>query len=163
MTPGLMTLLFFGSLLFFVFLGAPLAFVLGGVSAIFLYFTWGMDGFFMVSGRIWTTMNSFSLLAIPLFVLMALILARTSVSHALYRMMHLWMGGLRGGLAIGTVIICTIFGAMVGVSAAAVVTMGTVALPAMLERGYDKEMVLGAINAGGGFGILLPPKIGRAS
>lgn len=159
MTPGLMTLLFFGSLLFFVFLGAPLAFVLGGVSAIFLYFTWGMDGFFMVSGRIWTTMNSFSLVAIPLFVLMALILARTSVSHSLYRMMHLWMGGLRGGLAIGTVIICTIFGAMVGVSAAAVVTMGTVALPAMLERGYDKEMVLGAINAGGGFGILLPPSV----
>src|SRR5690606_25788305 len=78
---------------------------------------------------------------------------------SLYRMMHLWMGGLRGGLAIGTVIICTIFGAMVGVSAAAVVTMGTVALPAMLERGYDKEMVLGAINAGGGFGILLPPSV----
>ncbi|HEX5513362.1 MAG TPA: TRAP transporter large permease subunit [Gammaproteobacteria bacterium] len=159
MTPGIMTLLFFGSLLFFVFLGAPLAFVLGGVSAIFLYFTWGMDGFFMVSGRIWTTMNSFTLVAIPLFVLMALILAQTSVSQALYRMMHLWMGGLRGGLAIGTVVICTMFGAMVGVSAAAVVAMGTVALPAMLERNYDKEMVLGAINAGGGFGILLPPSV----
>jgi tripartite ATP-independent transporter DctM subunit len=154
-----MTLLFFGSLLFFVFLGVPLAFVLGGVSAIFLYFTWGMDGFFMVSGRIWTTMNGFTLISIPLFVLMALILAQTSVSQALYRMMHLWMGGLRGGLAIGTVIICTMFGAMVGVSAAAVVAMGTVALPAMLERRYDKEMALGAINAGGGFGILIPPSV----
>ena len=159
MTPGIMTLLFFGSLLLFVFLGAPLAFVLGGVSAIFLYFTWGMDGFFMVSGRIWTTMNSFTLVSIPLFVLMALILAQTSVSQSLYRMMHLWMGGLRGGLAIGTVVICAIFGAMVGVSAAAVVTMGTVALPAMLERGYDKHMVLGAINAGGGFGVLIPPSV----
>jgi len=118
-----------------------------------------MDGFFMVSGRIWTTMNSFTLVSIPLFVLMALILAQTSVSQSLYRMMHLWMGGLRGGLAIGTVVICAIFGAMVGVSAAAVVTMGTVALPAMLERGYDKHMVLGAINAGGGFGVLIPPSV----
>jgi tripartite ATP-independent transporter DctM subunit len=154
-----MTLLFFGALLFFVFLGAPIALVLGGVSVIFLYFSWGMDGFFMVGGRIWTTMNSFTLVSIPLFVLMALILAQTSVSQALYRMMHLWMGGLRGGLAIGTVIICAMFGAMVGVSAAAVVAMGTVALPAMLERGYDKEMVLGAINAGGGFGILIPPSV----
>ncbi len=113
----------------------------------------------MVSGRIWTTMNSFTLVSIPLFVLMALILAQTSVSQSLYRMMHLWMGGLRGGLAIGTVVICAIFGAMVGVSAAAVVTMGTVALPAMLERGYDKHMVLGAINAGGGFGVLIPPSV----
>src|SRR5690606_36100576 len=109
--------------------------------------------------RIWTTMNSFTLVSIPLFVLMALILAQTSVSQSLYRMMHLWMGGLRGGLAIGTVVICAIFGAMVGVSAAAVVTMGTVALPAMLERGYDKHMVLGAINAGGGFGVLIPPSV----
>lgn len=150
---------FFGGLLTFLFLGAPLAFILGGLSAIFLYFTWGADGFFMVGSRVWSTMGSFTLISIPLFVLMALILEKTGVAQALYRMMHLWMGGLPGGLAIGTVIICTIFAAMVGISGAAVVAMGTVALPAMLARGYDKELVLGCINTGGGLGILIPPSV----
>jgi len=159
MSAEMMTFLFFGGLLVFLFLGAPLAFILGGLSAVFLYFTWGVDGFFMVSSRVWSTMGSFTLISIPLFVLMALILERTGVAQALYRMMHLWMGGLRGGLAIGTVVICTIFAAMVGISGAAVVAMGTVALPAMLARGYNKELALGCINAGGGLGILIPPSV----
>ncbi|MFL1407083.1 TRAP transporter large permease subunit [Marinobacter sp. M1N3S26] len=159
MTLEIITGLFFGTLLLFVALGVPLAFVLGGVSAIFLYFTWGPDGFFMVSSRVWTTMNSFTLISVPLFIFMALILERTGLARSLYRMMYLWMGGLRGGLAIGTVAICTVFAAMVGISGAAVVAMGAVALPAMLERGYDKQMALGAINAGGGLGILIPPSV----
>jgi tripartite ATP-independent transporter DctM subunit len=104
-------------------------------------------------------MNSFTLIAIPLFIFMALILERTGLARSLYRMMHLWMGGLRGGLAIGTVAICTVCAAMVGISGAAVVAMGTVALPVMLEHGYDKKMALGAINAGGGLGILIPPSV----
>jgi tripartite ATP-independent transporter DctM subunit len=74
-------------------------------------------------------------------------------------MMHLWCGGLRGGLAIGTLGICAVFAAMVGISGAAVVAMGTIALPSMLERGYDKKMALGVINTGGGWGILIPPSI----
>jgi len=154
-----LTALFFGSLLLFLFLGTSLAWVLGGLSTIFLYFTWGSDAFYMVAARMWSTMNSFTLLSIPLFVFMAVILERSGVATSLYKMMHLWWGGVRGGLAIGTVVICAIFGAMVGVSGAAVVTMGAVALPAMLQRGYDKEMSLGCINAGGGFGVLIPPSI----
>jgi tripartite ATP-independent transporter DctM subunit len=159
MSIGLLTLLFFGSLLFFLVLGLPLAFVLGGVSIVFLYFTWGFDSFYLVATKMWESMNSFTLVAIPLFVFMAMILERSGVAAGLYRMMHLWWGGVRGGLAIGTVGICALMGAMVGISGAAVVSMGTIALPAMLERGYDKEMVLGAINAGGGFGVLIPPSI----
>ncbi|HYE40452.1 MAG TPA: TRAP transporter large permease subunit [Ramlibacter sp.] len=159
MSIGLLTLLFFGSLLVFLALGLPLAFVLGGVSVIFLYFTWGSESFYMVASQMWGSMNSFTLVAIPLFVLMAMILEKTGVAQALYRMMHLWWGGVRGGLAIGTVVICTIFAAMVGISGAAVVTMGTIALPAMLERGYDKRMAIGCISAGGGLGILIPPSV----
>jgi tripartite ATP-independent transporter DctM subunit len=154
-----LTLLFFGSLLVFLVLGLPLTFVLGGVSVIFLYFTWGIESFYMVASQVWGSMNSFTLVAIPLFVLMAMLLEKTGVAHALYRMMHLWWGGVRGGLAIGTVVICTIFAAMVGVSGAAVVTMGTIALPAMLARGYDKQMAIGCISAGGGLGILIPPSV----
>lgn len=159
MSIEILTLLFFGSLLFFLLLGLPLAFVLGGVSVVFLYFTWGFDSFYMVSSQIWGTMGSFTLVAIPLFVFMAMILERTGVAKDLYRMMHLWCGGLKGGLAIGTLVICAVFAAMVGISGAAVVAMGTIALPSMLERGYDKNMALGVINTGGGWGILIPPSI----
>ncbi|SHK06265.1 TRAP transporter, DctM subunit [Marinobacter antarcticus] len=159
MSIEILTLLFFGSLLFFLLLGLPLAFVLGGVSVIFLYFTWGFDSFYMVASQIWGTMGSFTLVAIPLFVFMAMVLERTGVAKDLYRMMHLWFGGLRGGLAIGTLVICAVFAAMVGISGAAVVAMGTIALPSMLERGYDRKMALGVINTGGGWGILIPPSI----
>ncbi|GAB3670570.1 TRAP transporter large permease [Salinisphaera aquimarina] len=159
MSIELTTLLFFGSLIFFLVLGLPLAFVLGGVSVIFLYFTWGIDSFYLVASQIWGTMESFTLVAIPLFVFMAMVLERTGVANALYRMMYLWSGGVRGGLAIGTVFICAIFAAMCGISGAAVVAMGTIALPSMLERGYDKHLALGAINIGGGLGILIPPSV----
>lgn len=159
MSIEILTLLFFGSLLFFLLLGLPLAFVLGGVSVVFLYFTWGFGSFFMVVSQIWGTMGSFTLVAIPLFVFMAMVLERTGVARDLYRMMHLWFGGLRGGLALGTLAICAVFAAMVGISGAAVVAMGTIALPSMLERGYDRRMALGVINTGGGWGILIPPSI----
>lgn len=159
MSIGLLTFLFFGSLLVFLLMGLPLAFVLGGVSVIFLYFTWGPDAFYIVASRMWTTMNNFTLIAIPLFILMAMLLERSGVAQNLYRMMHLWWAGVRGGLAIGTVVICAIFAAMCGISGAAVVSMGTIALPNMLKRGYDKELALGAINSGGGWGILIPPSI----
>lgn len=159
MSIEVLTLLFFGSLLIFLFLGLPLAFVLGGVSVIFLYLTWGADSFYMVASQMWGSMNNFTLVAVPLFVYMAMILERAGVAQSLYRMMYLWWGGTRGGLAIGTVLICTVFAAMVGVSGAAVVTMGAIALPAMLARNYDKRMALGCISAGGSLGVLIPPSV----
>ncbi|MDF1729339.1 MAG: TRAP transporter large permease subunit [Sulfitobacter sp.] len=159
MSVEILTLLFFGSLLIFLMLGTPLAFVLGGVSVVFLYFEMGPIGFYLLASKMWETMQSPTLMAIPLFVFMAILLEKSGVANDLYDMMHQWWGGLRGGLAIGTVLICVIFAAMSGISGAAVVTMGTIALPKMLERGYDKRLALGAINAGGGWGILIPPSI----
>lgn len=155
----LLTLIFFGLLLVFLMAGVPLVFVLGGVSVMFLYFQMGSVGFYIVASKFWDSMTSFTLVAIPMFVYMAMLLERSGVAHRLYHMMHLWWGGVRGGLAIGTVAICALFAAMSGISGAAVVTMGTIALPRMLERGYDKKLALGAINAGGGWGILIPPSI----
>lgn len=159
MSIEILTLLFFGLLFLFIMLGVPLAFVLGGLSVIFLYFHQGPVAFYLIASKMWDLMETSALIAIPLYVFMALILERSGVAHDLYRMMHLWWGGVRGGLAIGTVLICTIFAAMSGISGAAVVTMGTIALPQMLKRGYDKQLALGAINAGGGWGILIPPSI----
>jgi len=90
---------------------------------------------------------------------MANFLSKSEIADDLYEMMYHWMGPMRGGLAIGTIIICAIFAAMSGVSAAGTVTMGLTALPSMLKRGYQKDMVLGTIAAGGSLGILIPPSI----
>jgi tripartite ATP-independent transporter DctM subunit len=101
----------------------------------------------------------FVLLAIPLFILMASILQRSGIADALYGTIHKWFGGLNGGLAAGTVIIAAMFAAMSGVAAAATVSLGLIALPAMLKRKYNKVMVTGAIQAGGALGILIPPSV----
>ena len=159
MSIELLSILFFGALLLFLLLGLPLSFVLGGVSMIFIYFTWGPEAFYMVAAQTWGAMNKFTLVAIPLFIFMAMILERSGVAKDLYEMMYLWFGPVAGGLAIGTVVICAIFSAMCGISGAAVVSMGTIALPSMLQRNYDKELALGCINSGGGWGILIPPSV----
>ena len=159
MSIELLTFLFFFSLLVFLLLGLPLSFVLGGVSIIFLYFTWGPESFYMVAAQPWGAMNKFTLVAIPLFIFMAMILERSGTANDLYEMMYLWFGPVKGGLAIGTVVICAIFSAMCGISGAAVVSMGTIALPSMLKRNYDKLMAVGCINSGGGWGILIPPSV----
>ncbi|CAB1068719.1 TRAP dicarboxylate transporter subunit DctM [Alkalispirochaeta odontotermitis] len=159
MSIELLSILFFGALLIFLLLGLPLSFVLGGVSMIFIYFTWGPEAFYMVAAQTWGAMNKFTLVAVPLFIFMAMILERSGVAKSLYEMMYLWFGPVAGGLAIGTVVICAIFSAMCGISGAAVVSMGTIALPSMLERNYDKELALGCINSGGGWGILIPPSV----
>jgi tripartite ATP-independent transporter DctM subunit len=159
MSIELLTILFFVSLILFLALGLPLSFVLGGVSMVFIYGTWGPQAFYMVAAQTWGAMNKFTLVAIPLFIFMAMILERSGVANDLYEMMYLWFGPVRGGLAIGTVVICAIFAAMCGISGAAVVSMGTIALPSMLKRNYDKLLALGCINSGGGWGILIPPSV----
>jgi tripartite ATP-independent transporter DctM subunit len=153
------TILLFGSLVLFLVLGLPLAFVLGGVGVVGCYFLWGSKGLFVAAAQAYGAMGKFTLLAIPLFVFMAMILERAGVADNLYTMMHRWMGPLRGGLAIGTVLICTIFAAMAGISGAATVSMGIIALPAMLKRNYSKVIAMGCISGGGALGILIPPSV----
>ncbi len=159
MSIEVITLLLFGALILFLVLGLPLAFVLGGVGVVGCYFLWGSKGLFVVAAQTYGAMGKFTLLAIPLFIFMAMILERAGVADDLYTMMHRWMGPLRGGLAIGTVLICTIFAAMAGISGAATVSMGLIALPAMLKRGYDKTIAMGCISGGGALGILIPPSV----
>jgi tripartite ATP-independent transporter DctM subunit len=159
MSIELITLLLFGALILFLALGLPLAFVLGGVGMVGCYFLWGSKGLFVAAAQTYGAMGKFTLLAIPLFILMAMFLERAGVAENLYTMMHRWMGPVRGGLAIGTVIICAIFAAMSGISATATVSMGLIALPAMLKRNYDKIMAMGCISGGGALGILIPPSV----
>jgi len=160
MSIELLVGLLFGILLVFLALGLPLVFCLGGIAVVALFFLMGpRAATFMVYWKLINEVSSFLFTAIPLFIFMANILERSGVAEALYEMMHHWLGHLRGGLAMGTVLISTVMAAMVGLSSASVVTMGVVALPSMLKRGYSKHIAIGAIVAGGTLGILIPPSV----
>jgi tripartite ATP-independent transporter DctM subunit len=159
MSIEVVTLLLFISLFALIFLGLPLAFALGTVGLIFSYFLMGPESLYLLASRTSGAIFNYIMLAVPLFMFMANILERSGLADDLYSAFHIWMGPIRGGLAIGTVIICTAMAAMSGVSAAAVLTMGIIAVPAMLKRNYDKSLVLGSVMAGGALGQLIPPSV----
>jgi len=153
------TILLFGSMLFFLALGLPVVFVLGGLATVFILLLWGPQGLALVATKASGIMSNSVLLAVPLFILMAGILERSGVAEDMYNVMYRWTGALRGGLAAGTVGICTVIAAMSGVAATGTVTMGLIALPSMLKRKYDKRMAMGCIMAGGALGPLIPPSV----
>lgn len=159
MSLEILTVLLFGSLIVVLVFGLPLAFTLGGVAAVFTFLLWGPQGLTMIVYKTFGGMCQFILVAIPMFIFMGLMLERSGVADNLYSAMDRWLASLKGGLAIGTVGICTLFAAMAGVSGAATVTMGIIALPSMLRRGYDKRIAVGCISAGGALGILIPPSV----
>lgn len=159
MDIGYISILLFGSMFLFLALGLPVAFVLGGLGTVFAAVFWGPESLFMIVARTYSMMSTTTLVACPLFVLMATVLERSGVSEDLYEMMYRWMGSIKGGLAIGTVIACTLIAAMSGIASTGVVMMGVMALPAMLKRGYEKKMAIGCIMAGGVLGPLIPPSI----
>jgi len=159
MSIEMITLLLLVSLFLLIFTGLPLAFSLGSVGIVFTYIFLGPDYLFLLASRARSTMFIYVMIAVPLFMFMASILDKSGLADDLYNALSIWMGPVRGGLAMGTVVICTFMAAMSGVSAAAVLTMGVIALPAMLKRGYDKSIALGSITAGGALGQLIPPSI----
>lgn len=159
MSIELLTLALILSILFIFVLGLPVAFSLSSVAMIFALLLRGPAALGTVVYASWGSMTSFVLIAIPLFILLGNILQHSGIADATYDMVHKWMGPIRGGLAMGTVLICTAMAAMVGVIGAGIVTMGIIALPAMLERKYDRKLAMGSIMAGGSLGALIPPSV----
>ena len=159
MTIGLLTALLFGSIVILLIVGTPIAFALGAVAVLFSLFVVGPNSLNIMPAQSLGVMQTFVFTAVPLFIVMAAFLERSGIADELYGFMYGLLGRVRGGLAVGTVIICTIFAAMAGISGAATVTMGLIALPSMFKRGYDRRMVMGCIQAGGALGILIPPSI----
>ncbi|EAV41656.1 TRAP dicarboxylate transporter, DctM subunit [Stappia aggregata IAM 12614] len=149
----------FASLVGLLLTGLPLAFTLGALALVFTITLWGPAALSVTVLNLYSTMTSESLLAIPLYVMMASILQRSGVIESLYRAMELWSRRLPGGLAVGTIAICTIIAAMTGIVGAAVAAMGMLALPSMLKRKYSPELAIGTICAGGTLGILIPPSV----
>jgi len=159
LSPVLITILMFGGLLLGLFMGHPLAFILGGLSVIFGFLSWGPSMFHIFANRIMGVMDNLILAAIPLFIFMANLLQESGVADNLFESLRYLLGPIRGGVAMAVVVVCTVFAACTGVIGASVVTMALLAMPMMLRYGYDKSLTCGTICAGGTLGILIPPSI----
>ena len=160
MSPEAITLLMFGLLLVAVLLGYPMAYALAGIAMVVsLMFFPAERTFAVFYGRIFGIVTNYVLLAAPLFIFMGLMLEKTGISDKLFDAIYLWTGGVRGGLAIATVLIGALLAACVGIIGASVIMLGLIALPSMLNHGYNKELACGAVCAGGTLGILIPPSV----
>ena len=157
--PLAITGIMFASMLLLMALGAPLAWALTICGIGSAYAIFGDGGLDLLISSTFSAMDNFLLVALPMFIFMGLVLQRSGITDDLFEMIHKLMGRLPGGLGIGTVIICALIAAMAGVSGAATVSLGIIALPAMLNRGYDKRLVTGTIMAGGALGFLIPPSV----
>lgn len=152
-------LVMFAVLMFTLFLGYPVAFTLGAVSLLFGTIFLGFPFFNLLPMRIWGIMTNFTLLAVPLFVFMGVILEKSGLAEDLLETMGLLFGPLRGGLALSIVFVGALLAATTGVVGATVVTMGIIALPAMLKNGYAPAFATGIIATSGTLGQIIPPSI----
>ncbi len=139
--------------------GVHLAFSLMFVGLVFGMIFQGFSIFPMSMLQVFDVMESEILIAVPLFVFMGTILEKTGVAERVYQSLYELFGPVRGGLAIATIVTCTIFAACTGVIAATVTTMTLLAIPSMLKRKYDKALASGVVCAGGSLGILIPPSV----
>ena len=139
--------------------GQWMAFALGSVGMLLMYLSKGTLGLQSLSSVVWNTANSYILIAVPMFLLMGELILRSGASNYFYRGVVVLLGRLPGGLLHANIFSCAIFAAVSGSSVATAATVGTVAIPEMLKRGYDPKPVFGSLAAGGTLGILIPPSI----
>lgn len=156
---SMLLLIMFIALLIGLLLGTPLAYVLGGVAVIIGYIGWGTSTFSIVMSQTFGVMNNYTLIAIPMFVLMANFLTYSGVADGLFEAVRKLFGSTRGGLAVAVMAVSTVFAATTGVVGASVLTMGLLALPILDKYNYDHGLATGTICAGGSLGILIPPSI----
>ena len=149
----------FLALTILLMIGFPVTFTLLGTSLVFGMIGFGWDFFNLLPLRIWGRMTNVTLIAVPLFVFMGVMLERSGLAEALLDTMGLLFGRLRGGLAISVVVVGALLGASTGIVGATVVTMGLLAVPTMLRRGYQKELACGTVSASGTLGQIIPPSI----
>lgn len=159
MSPDTISYLMFLVLLIAVFLGHPLGITLGGLGIFFGIAAYGPGAFFILANKTYGLMENYVLVAIPLFILMAQFLDKSGIAENLYETMYVVLGPVKGGLALATIVVSTVFAATTGIIGASVVAMGLMAAPTMLAKGYNKGLISGVITAGGTLGILIPPSI----
>ena len=160
MSAEMLTLFMFGGLLVGLFMGHPLAFVLGGVAVLGAWFGPGANTLGILINNIYgNAMDNYVLVAIPLFILMARFLNDSGVTEKMFESMRLLLANLRGGLALTVVVVSVLLAATTGIVGASIAVMGMIALVPMLNYGYNKQLSTGVIMASGCLGILIPPSI----
>ena len=162
MNPETLALVMFGTLFITLFLGHPLAFSLGILALVFGIIGWGgsVDVVMgLLANRAYGVMDEYVLVAVPLFIFMAQVLDSSGIAERLFDSMHILMGPVRGGLAIAVILACTVFAATAGVVGATEVSVGLLAIPALMSKKYNIPMIAGSICAGGTLGIIIPPSI----
>ena len=160
MSYELIALLMFASMMAMLFTGQRVFAAIGGVASIAALLLWGGGGGTDIpfSAAI-KVMKWYPMLTLPMFIFMGFVLSESRIADDLYKMFHVWMGGVKGGLAIGTIGLMVLISAMNGLSVAGMAIGATIALPELLKRNYDKRMVTGVIQAGSSLGILVPPSV----
>ncbi len=132
---------------------------IGFVSAAAALLLWGDGAIEMPYTAAWKLFKWYPMLTLPLFIYMGFMISESGIANDLYKMFHVWFGGIKGGLAIGTMGMMVAISAMNGLSVAGMAIGATIALPEMLRRGYDKRMITGVVQAGSSLGILVPPSV----
>jgi len=158
MSIELVTVLLFGGLLFLLSIGVPVVFALGGISVLITFLLEGSNGLYIVATTTYRQITDPGLITIPLFLLMGNFLIHSGISDRLFKSLNIWLSGLRGGLAIVSVGVCVAL-AMCGGFGPGILTMGLIAVPAMLKQSYNKSLALGSVMAGGVLGEIIPPSI----
>lgn len=152
-------ILMFASMLVLLLTGQRVFAAIGFVSAAAALLLYGEGAVEMPFNAAFKLFNWYPVLTLPLFIYMGYILSESGIADDLYRMFHVWFGGLKGGLAVGTIGLMVVISAMNGLSVAGMAIGATIALPEMLRRGYDKVMITGVVQAGSSLGILVPPSV----
>lgn len=159
MSHEMIALMMFSTLMLLLMTGQRVFGAIGFIAAAASLFLWGNGGSEMPFSASISLLNWYPLLTLPLFIYMGYMLSESGIANDLYKMLHVWMGSLGGGLAIGTIVLMVAISAMNGLSVAGMAIGSSIALPEMLKRGYDKRMVTGVIQAGSSLGIMVPPSI----
>ncbi|MBU3931725.1 MAG: TRAP transporter large permease subunit, partial [Proteobacteria bacterium] len=158
--PNIIAAIVILTLFILLAIGVPIFASLGLAGTVGILLLKGPDGLQAIPTVMYDRLRSFVLVAVPLFILMGQVIFFSGMGKDLYTLGSRWLSRLPGGLAMGSVAACTIFGAMCGVSVAGAATIGSFAIPEMLQRGYDKRLATGSVAAAGALALLIPPSVG---
>jgi tripartite ATP-independent transporter DctM subunit len=158
MSTEMVTVILFGGLVFLLTIGVPVVFALAGISIFVAFMLGGANDLFIVATTTYREITEYSLMSIPLFLLMGNFLLHSGISDRLFKALNHWLSGIRGGLAIVSVGVCVAL-AMCGGFGPGILMMGLIAVPAMLKNSYNKSLALGSVMAGGVLGTIIPPSI----
>ena len=153
------SLLLLVGILVLIALGVPLAFTTGMLGVLLVYYKFGIPGLGLVMQRMYGLATEYVIIAVPLFILMASLLERSGIARDMYDALNVWLSRMRGGVAVVTMVMAIIMAAMSGIIGGEIVLLGLVALPQMLRLGYDQNLSIGTVCAGGSLGTMIPPSI----